>query len=352
VSTRANRRLVDDVVFHCSLFMAEVIHSNLRQSSETTSRALKHQSKTYRYITESIKRNESPSDVIMASVISMVIHEDHKLHMDRARMHLNALAKMIVMRGGMDTLESNLTLLYKICRTDIDSALRAGEKPKFWRHRLPTPLHEHTEEIDLKRISLLSNNELRQIVVDLLQTTDLLRNDPARFKLHPNAYQELLISVSYRLSSLQLATDSLDYTIQLGLTSLTTTLLFMNLSSKSLYPHLQSQLQNLLQNKSQVQLLNGPVRLWLLFAGGISVLDDEDKTWLIPQIRRCLADLRIDDWQGAKVALRVLPWFDALHDSLGYELYKVIPWHEQLPNKYNQSRGICGKAAKPSSLQH
>jgi hypothetical protein len=315
-------------VFHCTLFVAETASSCLRHCSEPTIRALKHQNKTYRYIKESIARNESPSDAVVASVISMVIHEDHQLHKEQARMHLEALSKMIQLRGGMETLESNPTLLHKIFRTDVDFALRMGEQPMFWRHRLSKQLNQQCEKVNLARTCLIGDNALQQIVDDLMQTTVLLRNDPVRFKLHPLAYQELLISVSYRLLKLPVISESLDHAIQLGLMSVLTTLLFGKTSTESLHPLLQLQVKNLVLNPNENQKLDHGIKLWLLFAGGISVLDSKDRSWLIPQIRRCLADLGINNWPRTQVALRILPWFDALHDAPGYELYKAIPWHE------------------------
>jgi len=99
------------------LAMSHVMLESLKGKQEISPQALYHFSGAYRGIREGLQHfGGSPSDTIIAAALSMAIHEDLNGQLDRGTLHLDAVQRMIELRGGIDQLEHNPILLHKICR--------------------------------------------------------------------------------------------------------------------------------------------------------------------------------------------------------------------------------------------
>lgn len=96
--------------------MSELITDKLQDKDETSPKALHHLSATYRCISQRLQRDASPSDATIASVVSMAIHEDFKGQPARSKVHIDGLQQLVVLRGGIDFINTNILLLQKICR--------------------------------------------------------------------------------------------------------------------------------------------------------------------------------------------------------------------------------------------
>jgi hypothetical protein len=96
--------------------MSEIIIKDLQDKHETSPRALYHLSVTYRCISERLQRDVTPSDMTIAAVVSMAIHEDFKGQPARSKVHIDGLQHLVELRGGIDYLDANNMLLHKICR--------------------------------------------------------------------------------------------------------------------------------------------------------------------------------------------------------------------------------------------
>jgi hypothetical protein len=96
--------------------MSEVSMDSIMGKQETSPRAIQHLYNTYRCIRQNIQKNEMPSDPTIAAVMSMAIHEDLRGHPDRSKIHVDALFRLIELRGGLDELEARQVLVQKICR--------------------------------------------------------------------------------------------------------------------------------------------------------------------------------------------------------------------------------------------
>jgi hypothetical protein len=96
--------------------MAEVSTDSLLGKRETSPQALQHLSNTYRSIRQNIERNVMPTNATIAAVMSLAIHDDLKGHPDRSRVHVDALERLVKLRGGLEDFEAEQVLLQKICR--------------------------------------------------------------------------------------------------------------------------------------------------------------------------------------------------------------------------------------------
>lgn len=77
---------------------------------------LKHLGNTYRSINRELQLNERPLDSTITAVTSLAIHENLFGQTEPTQIHLDALFKMVHLRGGLEQFEYNRFLLHKICR--------------------------------------------------------------------------------------------------------------------------------------------------------------------------------------------------------------------------------------------
>jgi hypothetical protein len=83
---------------------------------ETSTRALRHLSNSYRCIKQNLESNGTPSDSTVAAVMCMAIHEDLRGHPCRSKVHVDALQRIVELRGGIAQFAGNRVLVQKICR--------------------------------------------------------------------------------------------------------------------------------------------------------------------------------------------------------------------------------------------
>jgi Fungal specific transcription factor domain len=107
--------LIDGTVFHCILAMAAGLDSMMGVQKDSKE-MIKHLGNTYHYINRNLQQNDKPSDSTVAAVMSLAIHEDLLGQPKRNKVHIDALYRMVDMRGGVEAFESKTVLLHKICR--------------------------------------------------------------------------------------------------------------------------------------------------------------------------------------------------------------------------------------------
>ena len=176
----------------------------------------------------------------------------------------------------------------------------------------------------------ICDSELREVFLNFISICCHFNDDRAFVKLDPYVYQEILISVCYRLLYRSpLASSNLENNDEnaccLGLLALVITLLFSDHRSRRLsYDLMAGKLHNAIECALSNKLLEETTLLWLLFTGGVSVFDATDWAWLIPKIKTLLFTLKIDSWQTARDKIKILPWINAAHDTPGKELWQAV----------------------------
>lgn len=96
--------------------MSEVCVDSLLGRNETSLQALQHLSNTYRCIKQNLEKYRTPPDSTIAAVMSMAVHEDLRGQPGRSKVHVDALERMVELRGGIDWFKDHQMLLQKICR--------------------------------------------------------------------------------------------------------------------------------------------------------------------------------------------------------------------------------------------
>ena len=106
----------NEAVFHCVLAMSESIINDQLDNHKVSPQALRHWSNTYRCINQALRSRDALSDGTVAAVVSLTIYEDLKREPGSTSVHLDALERIVNLRGGLGGLDSNLPLVQKICR--------------------------------------------------------------------------------------------------------------------------------------------------------------------------------------------------------------------------------------------
>lgn len=330
----------DEAFFHSALAVSEAAVDAHLGKKDASVRTLYHLSNAYRCISQNLQKGGTPSDPTLAAVVSMAIHEDLKGQPARGKVHMDALQQMVELRGGVAQLRITTVLLHKMCRADIEYALHDGCFPRFNRDQFPSKMIQSLLSLSFtqQEISRVADDahiydpSLRRVFIDLMSVCILLNNSRGSFKLEPFMFQEIVISVCYRLlHQYPLASDGPqnndENACQLGQLALITTMIFQNgrsprISYSLLANRLRGAIMSMLSNEAVVETNF----LWLLFVSGISVFNITSTAWLLPYIKKCSSDLNIKSWQAARDQIRKYPWIDAIHDELGQELWQASTW--------------------------
>jgi hypothetical protein len=176
------------------------------------------------------------------------------------------------------------------------------------------------------------NSKLRDVVVDLVSACILINDDQNCFFLEPFAYQEILISVCYRLlHRYPLASNGPsnknEKAIYLGVLAWMTTVLFQHGRSLRLsYDILQRNIRDFIDGISGSDIIDPTIFLWLLFLSGLTTSDVNNRDWLLPPIKKCLFTLNIDSWPSVHESIGKLPWLNIFHNKRGQELWQALIW--------------------------
>jgi hypothetical protein len=78
--------------------------------------AIQHLSNSLKYVRERLESKEALSDSTMGIVMSLITQEQCRQQHSAARVHMEGLAQMIELRGGLESLEGCPPVLLKACK--------------------------------------------------------------------------------------------------------------------------------------------------------------------------------------------------------------------------------------------
>lgn len=117
----------------------------------------------------------------------------------------------------------------------------------------------------------------------------------------------------------------LDHLTHLTLVALMTTLLPKYGYKRSGYPLLSDLLRTAIQNFQTVDVQCANLMLWALFTGGISVLDIENRPWLITLSGETCERLHLRSWADVKQRLNNFCWIHLFHDDPAHAFWESMP---------------------------
>jgi len=172
---------------------------------------------------------------------------------------------------------------------------------------------------------------LREVLADASTMADLLNAIPDCPKLDPDTWQDVLISLSYRLLGFSSLNDQhkCDLASRLWHTALLTfmTTCFPQFGRRRFLPN--TLLSTLLKNILQETRLDGSrqttqLRLWMMVIGDVSLFDEADRPWLLPELQAAIQTLGVRDFSALHDVLRLFPWLDITHGSSAERLWECV----------------------------
>jgi hypothetical protein len=106
----------NEAFFHCLLAMAEGEWCVQLGRTDLSNLMLHYLANTYRCINNDLKRYHTPSLGIVTAVMSLSMHENLFGMTMKSKLHLDALERMVEIRGGLKSIEHYTAILHKVCR--------------------------------------------------------------------------------------------------------------------------------------------------------------------------------------------------------------------------------------------
>ncbi|PVI05439.1 hypothetical protein DM02DRAFT_668366 [Periconia macrospinosa] len=340
----------DSSTFYCNIALMQACNALFKDEGHDSVISTTFLARSTAHVRRKIESQDALSCSTVAMVLSLVTQEQFRNEHKAARIHLDGLIRMIHLRGGLDTLAETVQVLLKVCKTDILFALEYGNTPVFYRDRMPQIRLMYTLDYtacDMNRNILNSRNHIDEailyILVDIFDLC-MLFNDPhgQHFRMDLYSYQEVIISISYRLLALDYiyqhpTVPTTEITYQLG-SIVFMMILFLQYGRRRL--HRFTRITQLLRGVIELHFTHydKDQMLWLMITGGIWMmdgvwtLDKRSGDWLPPLILELAQDLGVQTWEEARSRIIKYPWIYKLQDEPGKKIWdrvhggSVVSW--------------------------
>jgi hypothetical protein len=215
---------------------------------------------------------------------------------------------------------------------DLGWALKYGVAPEFcdedmsWEPHLDntilleSPVAPDTMSSEVRHFVDGMDHRLRNIFADL-QAFGSVANKlvNSRRKLRPDLFQEIMLSIQYRLMLLEYDTEEqpIEEAIRLGLLSFQTSVFIQMKAIRVKYDYIMVRLKTSLSHFPETTPGLADLKLWIHLMAAIALYDPE-QTWIEEGICRLTAGR---PWEEVYVAMRSIMWLDLVHDAPGRMLF-------------------------------
>ncbi|CAH0036788.1 unnamed protein product [Clonostachys rhizophaga] len=334
--------MIQDLLFsYTAQFIAEAFTS-WEYGGALGARASSLLSQVLVTLQQAIEDNETATaDATIGTVLFLTLAADIAGDTSGAMKHLRGLQKIVSIRGGVRKLNST-QLQGKCYRADLQLSMILGSRPCFYADemtwepffksiktktihcaKLETYLSQSVGFPDPRLSAIWTDVQELCAIVDLSILTQR--------KIRPELYQEVLVSIQYRLLHLSYSKCPTDVggdqkwkdmheAIRLGILGLTTTLFLYREKVDTSYLTIVSRLDaSLLQLEEPADDRAWELRVWLLFMMSVTLGGGGDR--FDGLLVRGLEALRIKSWAATRQLLKSLLWIDLLHDEVGRMVY-------------------------------
>ncbi|TID03948.1 hypothetical protein CH35J_003092 [Colletotrichum higginsianum] len=329
--------LNDKAYFHVSLSMTATCLDFFEYKDHESPQAIAHMTTAFALVNQKLSGLESLSDATIALVSMLSCQESIRGDLEKYKIHLAGLDRMVQLRGGLHAFEQNMELFHKICRSDIQYALHT-DCPAFYHHDVMpqrimqeicrNPLHP---DRPLAEIFSAAEPTIKDLVREIDSISVFLSNCGLQSKLTADEFQSMLSSLGYRLLRVRdqgyTCPGDLHGACLLGVMSFYTSLLLQfgrqrHLLYERISRRLKVSVRVLDLDSAHSQFL--PTLLWLLMLGAISVFEKEDDPWLLPELARVSEQLMLKTWEDIHCELKRYLWIDSIHNGQGRRLWDKV----------------------------
>ncbi|KAF7539468.1 hypothetical protein G7Z17_g12418 [Cylindrodendrum hubeiense] len=292
---------------------------------------------TIQLLQEKIQDHETQiEDTTVSVVATLAMVADAAGDAAGFKAHVIGLKEMVRLRGGLGGLNHNRQLQIKLCRVDLGWSMASGSKPEIYNNKLSwEPFFEMaltTNSLPYNRPSPsgiqsvveLWDYRLKNAFTDLQDFAHMANSlIPGHKKLRPELFQEIMLSIQYRLLLLEYPSGihPLEESIRIGLLSFESTLflhtpkLGLKLKSERFYCQLHECIERIHVDGPEV----ADIKLWLLLVGSIIVFQGNE-TWLVESINELSGD---QPWSEVRKRVKRVMWVDIVHDEPGRHAFET-----------------------------
>ncbi|KAG5813779.1 hypothetical protein H9Q74_002189 [Fusarium xylarioides] len=340
--------LEDPAYLHCICFMVSAFQDLINMQSllgrgkydtgwggefsASTRNRLRH---TIKLLQERLKDPaKQVEDATTATIISLAMMADAMEDVEAFEAHSNGLRRIVKMRGGLQGYTHNRQLQIKLCRVDLGWSIRNGCKPEIYDGKPAwEPLLEafgtvacsfkiQEPSLDFMKVYYTWDWRLQNTFKDLRDFSALAnRYSPSAKKLKPEAFQEIMLSIQYRLLQLDFSQDPapIQEALRIGLLAYESTIFLQIQGTKLKSDSFSRQLRDTIQATPVQGEATANIKLWLLVVGSIIVFDSSED-WLVQSINSLAGR---QSWEEVRERVKEVMWIDVIHDVPGRKAFEA-----------------------------
>ncbi|KAG5782483.1 hypothetical protein H9Q73_003853 [Fusarium xylarioides] len=340
--------LEDPAYLHCICFMVSAFQDLINMQSllgrgkydtgwggefsASTRNRLRH---TIKLLQERLKDPaKQVEDATTATIISLAMMADAMEDVEAFEAHSNGLRRIVKMRGGLQGYTHNRQLQIKLCRVDLGWSIRNGCKPEIYDGKPAwEPLLEafgtvacsfkiQEPSLDFMKVYYTWDWRLQNTFKDLRDFSALAnRYSPSAKKLKPEAFQEIMLSIQYRLLQLDFSQDPapIQEALRIGLLAYESTIFLQIQGTKLKSDSFSRQLRDTIQATPVQGEATANIKLWLLVVGSIIVFDSSED-WLVQSINSLAGR---QSWEEVRERVNEVMWIDVIHDVPGRKAFEA-----------------------------
>ncbi|KUJ13371.1 uncharacterized protein LY89DRAFT_721396 [Mollisia scopiformis] len=340
-----HQALEDQLLLEATLHNAAV-HLDGLYKRQASTQALRHKANTIRLVNECLKSPDGVSDSIIGAVVLMAWTANYNGNLPEMQLHLDGLARMVRIRGGLKTLGLGGLLHALVTRLDLIAVTLTNSKPRFAalgesgfidtsasggvacvllesmegvlaplsvifkniRHLLALQDSFASDHGDSDRTILFV--EKRSFIFNRLLSTQKSKSPPTE-KAHTYLYEPCRIAALIFMEY-ALARDTPNQNMLRKLCE--------NLQSSFRTTTKTAELQQLWdQDLSSLKVL-----LWVYYIGGMVATESLDREWFSYRTARCMMSLGFHEWSEVESCLLELLWTDMMHDQACTGLWEQV----------------------------
>ncbi|TAQ89839.1 hypothetical protein B7494_g1825 [Chlorociboria aeruginascens] len=330
----------DEALFHALMYTTSA-YAGLISGSPETKEAITHMGKSISLVNTRLETMTHDQREGSLSIADGTIGAALCGNLDGWKIHMAGVKQLVETKGGIEKLGTVLRI--KLRRADLTGAVHYLTKPLFNPPRsLYSPLYSHFHFYSNEALTPAKNKMFHQLLVSLpiqqslvaallaisqfSSVIDQMLSKPRSFDIHDQLHiVEFIYSIRYTLlDSIQdtgpkfwfLLTmeETWDEVLSVG------ALMYMQETLQE-FPYsaigsgiLVKRMKDLIPIVKITSKDEGALVTWLLFMGGLSSQQTEDRKWFVSHLERLTARLGIQIWDAVKGSLEGVLWIEKLHE--------------------------------------
>lgn len=350
----------DPAYLHAVIFGTQAyidLASGRRKRSDVAQSPSEHRLKTIQLLRERISAENEPSSIsdptiLIVLTLTQVAHltGDYVI----ACHHMQGLAKIVKLRGGIDAFRDCLKLLTELLRSagvlvynarwctadeilfrcDMGLAMYWGTTPVFDYQQSPPqiltcPLEQTVASSSSGEISVIAalDGQLARIWTLTSNFCHTINSIAAtKEKLSDQILLESMSSITCPLLRISFAPESVNEAVRLGLIAFCSDIF---LKRQNLHPPQHYLSVNYKRGFQSLESLRGDqsrISLWYLMIGAISLFheDTEEREWCTSSLRTTIDANEVRSWTRMRQILKSFPWIDIVDDRPGKVIFEKV----------------------------